>query len=81
MIKDEELIPLLVDAKEGDMITAGKILRGVSDENIAWLVIEVVHMHHQTRVTLHAYWHDIFVVSKVVNVIKGRHLHWGATKT
>jgi hypothetical protein len=81
MIRDEELIPLLVDAEEGYMITAGKILKGLSDENIAWLVIEAVHLHNKTRVTLHAYWHDIFVVSKVVNVINGTHIHWGATKT
>jgi len=81
MIRDEELLPLLVDAKEGDMITAGKLLSGLSDENIAWVVIESVHLHNKTRVTLHAYWHDIFVVSKVVSVIDGTKLHWGATKT
>lgn len=81
MIRDEELAPLIATAKEGDMITAGKLLRGVSDEDIAWLVIEVVHMHNRTRVTLHAYWHNIFVVSKVVSVIDGTRIEWGVTKT
>lgn len=81
MIRDEELIPLLVGATEGDMITAGTLLKGLSDERIAWVVIEVVHLHNKTRVTLHAYWHDIFVVSKVVSVIDGTQIHWGATKT
>ena len=81
MIRDEELIPLLVDAQEGDMLTAGKLLGGLSDENIAWVVIETVPQHNAVRVTLHAYWHDIFVISKVVKVINGTELFWGATKT
>jgi hypothetical protein len=79
MIRDEELLPLLATAKEGDMITAGKLLKGVSPENIAWVVIEVVHMHNKTRITLHAYWHDIFIISKVVNVIDGTKIIWGVT--
>lgn len=81
MIRDDELIPILSDASEGDMFTAGKLLGGLSNEKIAWVVIESVHMHNKTRVTLHAYWHDIFVISKVVNVIDGTKLYWGATKT
>jgi len=81
MISDDALIPILADAAEGDMFTAGKLLGGLSNENIAWVVIETVQMHNKTRITLHAYWHDIFVISKVVNLIDGTQLHWGATKT
>lgn len=81
MISDTALIPILADAQEGDMFTAGKLLGGLSNENIAWVVIETVHQHNKTRITLHAYWHDIFVISKVVNLIDGTQLHWGATKT
>ena len=81
MIKDESLLKHLSAAKEGDIITAGKLLKGVSDESIAWKVIESVHMHNKTRITMHAYWHDIFVVSKVVNIANGTQIHWGATKT
>ena len=81
MISDEALIPILADAQEGDMFTAGGLLEGLSNEKIAWVVIESVHLHNKTRVTLHAYWHDIFVISKVVSVINGTELHWGATST
>lgn len=81
MISDDALIPILTDAQEGDMFTAGKLLGGLSNENIAWVVIETVHQHNAVRVTLHAYWHDIFVISKVVKVINGTELFWGATKT
>ena len=81
MISDTALIPILSDAQEGDMFTTGKLLGGLSDEKIAWVVIESVHLHNKTRITLHAYWHDIFVISKVVSIIDGTKLHWGATKT
>jgi len=81
MISDTALIPILADISEGDMFTAGTLLGGLSNEKIAWQVIEVVHQHNKSRFTLHAYWHDIFVISKVVNLIDGTQLHWGATKT
>ena len=81
MIKDDVLLKHLSAAKEGDIITAGKLLKGVSDERIAWKVIESVKMYNKTRITLHAYWHDIFVVSKVVSINDGIQLYWGATKT
>jgi hypothetical protein len=80
MISDDALIPILASAEEGDMFMAGTLLKGLSDEKIAWQVIESVHMHNKTRITLHAYWHDIFVISKVVSIINGTQLHWGATK-
>lgn len=78
MIRDAELIDALLEAGEGEMIMAGKLLRGLSDEDIAWVVIESVATPEGVRVTLHAYWHDIFVVSKVVT-IKNSKLVWGAT--
>jgi hypothetical protein len=81
MITDKALLPLLISAKEGDIILAGTLLRGISDEQIAWRVIEVAQLHNRTRVTLHAYWHDIFIVSKVVSVTDGNNLQWGVTKT
>lgn len=80
MITDDALIPILADTKEGDMFMAGTLLRGLSSEKIAWQVIESVHMHNKTRITLHAYWHDIFVISKVVSIIDGTQLHWGTTR-
>ena len=81
MITDDALIPVLSKMGEGDMFVAGTLLGGLTDEKIAWQVIEVVHRHNSSRFTLHAYWHDIFVISKVVNLIDGTQLHWGATKT
>lgn len=80
MISDSALAPILQAAGEGEMVMAGKLLKGISAEDIAWVVIESVPMHSVTRVTLHAYWHDIFVVSKVVT-IQDNTLIWGATKT
>jgi hypothetical protein len=82
MIPNNELIPVLREAAEGEMIMAGTLLKGVSDEEIAWVVIETVPEGSWHRVTLHAYWHDIFVVSKVVQVsaIVGGGIKWGTTK-
>lgn len=80
MIRDEELLPLIAAAGEGEMIMAGNPLPGLSDEKMVWVVIESVHLHNRTRITLHAYWHDIFVVSKVVNIYDGTRIEWGATK-
>ena len=83
MIKDKELIPILTAAEEGNMFMAGQLMKGLSDQDIAWLVIENHRgPNGQRRITLHGYWHDIFVVSKVVklNTNTGK-LTWGATKT
>lgn len=82
MITDAALAPVLLTAGEGEMIMRGTILKGLSDELIAWVVIESVTSDDSTRITLHAYWHDIFIVSKVVTVIhKGNILKWGVTKS
>ncbi len=82
MIADNQLAPILREAAEGEMIMAGTLLKGLSDEEIAWVVIENVIEGKWHRVTLHAYWHDIFVVSKVVRVgtSVGGGIEWGVTK-
>jgi hypothetical protein len=59
---------------------AGTLLKGLSDEKIAWVVIENVPDGACNRITLHAYWHNIFVVSKVVRVMAGTEIFWGVTE-
>lgn len=78
MIADAALAPLLNEAAEGEVIVAGGLLKGLSDDEIAWVVIENVPMGNYRRVTLHAYWRDVFVVSKVAKV-NGDKIAWGAT--
>lgn len=80
MITDKALIPILRDAGEGEIILAGHLLAGLSEEQIAWVVQE----NHQRvdkahRITLHGYWHDVFIVSKVCVVYKDR-IEWGNTE-
>jgi len=77
MISDAELAKVLRDTGQGEMIMAGTILKGLSKEQIAWVVLEVVEIRDIARYTLHAYWHDIFVVSKVVSLTKEGNLIWG----
>lgn len=79
MISDTELFDALLKVGEGEMIMAGKLLKGLSDEEIAWVVQESVAGPDGLRLTLHAYWHDIFVVSKVVT-LKDNQIIWGVTK-
>jgi len=76
VITNEELAPILRDINEGEVILAGKLLRGISQEEIAWQVIEKVNSEGGMRVTLHAYWHDVFIVSKVVTVYPDDTLVW-----
>ena len=80
MISDSELFDALLDANEGEMIMAGTLLKGLSTEEIAWVVMETIVgvPGGGVRVTLHAYWHSVFVVSKVVT-LRGSTLIWGVT--
>jgi len=80
MITNKKLALVLRDTKEGDVILVGKLLRGVSEEEIAWKIIEKVNSEGGMRITLHAYWHDVFIVSKVVTVYADDTLVWGVTK-
>lgn len=77
MIKDSELAKVLRDTGVGEMIMTGTILKGLSKEEIAWVVLEAAKVKDGIRFTLHAYWHDIFVVSKVVTLTEKNELIWG----
>lgn len=83
MISNDALIPLLRDAGEGEIVLAGTLLKGLSAEQIAWVVMENYKDDQGTRITLHAYWHDIFIVSKIVWIHTGpsgnETLSWGAS--
>lgn len=68
MIFTEALAPLLRDAVEGEILVCGQVLKGLSAQAISWVVIEAVEESVFKRITLHAYWHDVFLVSKVVRV-------------
>ena len=59
------------------MIMAGTILKGLTTEEIAWVVLEAADVDEGRRFTLHGYWHDIFVVSKVVTLAPDDTLIWG----
>ena len=76
MIKDSELAQVLRDIGQGEMIMVGRILKGLTTEEIAWVVLEAVDVDEGIRFTLHAYWHDIFVVSKVVVLTPDDTLIW-----
>lgn len=80
MISNKDLAPILRQAVEGEILMAGTLLKGISNEEVAWMVIETVHSGEWLRVTLHAYWHNIFMVSKVVriNTITDD-IEWGAS--
>lgn len=82
MIKDSTLAPLLRAAGEGEIILAGDFLPGLAKEQIAWVVIEnVKDKRGRHRITLHAYFKDVFIVSKVVTVAReADKLTWGASK-
>ena len=81
MISDIALAPTLAAMGEGEVLMHGKLLEGLSDEEIAWVCIENKAMHNCRRITLHAYWHNVFIVSKVVRVNGNEtQLTWGATK-
>lgn len=77
MISDKELAQVLNDTGQGEMIMTGTILKGISNEEIAWVVLEAADVPAGKRFTLHAYWHDIFVVSKVVTLTPEDTLVWG----
>ncbi len=77
IVSDKELVKYLKISGEGEMIIAGTILKGLSDEEIAWVVLEIAEVKAGKRFTLHAYWHDIFVVSKVVTLTPDDQLKWG----
>lgn len=77
MIKDKELAKVLRNIGQGEMIMAGTILKGLSKEEIAWVVLEVAEVPTGIRFTLHGYWHDIFVVSKVMTLTPEDTLIWG----
>jgi len=79
MIEDKALAEVLQTVGEGEMLPVGTLLKGLSDEKIVWVIIESVTVEDTLRVTLHAYWHDIFIVSKVVTITDGK-LKWGVTK-
>lgn len=80
MIKDKELAKVLRNIGQGEMIMAGTILKGLSKEEIAWVVLEAAEVSEGIRFTLHGYWHDIFVVSKVVVLCLDDTLIWGKTR-
>lgn len=81
MINDDDFAKVLRKSDEGEMILVGQILKGISDQEIAWMIIEKVQQADQIRVTLHAYWHDVFIVSKVLRINTDNTIEWGATKT
>ena len=82
MIKDKAMATLLSECAVDDMFLVGKLLTGISNEDIAWRVIEKVECIDGLRITLHAYWFDVFIISKVVTVAPGTNeLIWGVTKT
>jgi len=80
MITDRATAVLLRDSDEGDMILVGKLLKGISNQDIAWMIIEKVQRADMIRVTMHAYWYDVFIISKVVTVMPDNTLKWGVTK-
>lgn len=80
MIKDAEFAKVLRKSEEGEMLIVGQLLKGISEEEIVWMLIEKVQQADQIRVTLHAYWHDVFIVSKVLRVNTDDTIEWGATK-
>ena len=80
MITDKAMSTLLSSCTAGDIFLVGKLLMGISNEDIAWRVIERVDSIEGVRLTLHAYWFDIFIVSKVVTVNPDDTLTWGVTK-
>ncbi len=77
---DLELAHVLRNTGKGEMFMVGNILKGLNKEQIAWVVLEAVEVDKDTRFTLHAYWHDIFVVSKVVTLTPSNRLIWGRTR-
>lgn len=77
MISDAKLADVLRGVGQGEVIMTGTILRGISDQEMAWVVLEAVEVGAVTRYTLHAYWHDIFVVSKIVSLTNDNKLIWG----
>ena len=81
MIRDQDLHPVLQESAEGEMIMAGTLLQGVSGEEVAWVVVENHRREDGNRVTLHAYWHNIFMVSKIVCANDDGTLTWGVTKS
>lgn len=80
MIKDKAMSTLLLSCEVDDMFLVGKLLTGISTEDIAWRVIEKIQGADGMRVTLHAYWFDVFIISKVVTVNPDNTLTWGVTK-
>ena len=76
MIKDSELAQVLRKTGQGEMIMVGQILKGLTTEEIAWVVLEIAKVEEGIRFTLHGYWHDIFVVSKVVILTPDDKLIW-----
>lgn len=83
MIPNNELIPILREAGEGEIILAGELLSGLSDEKIAWVVQENhKRVDKAHRITLHGYWHDVFIVSKVcvIGAATGSGIEWGKTE-
>ena len=82
MITDTALAPILRDAAEGEIVVTGTLLPGLSGEQLHWVVMENVTTDEgEQRVTLHGYFYDIFVVSKVVFVHPERNqLQWGRTE-
>lgn len=81
MIKDKELAKALRGMDEGEMILAGQLLKGISEEEIAWIIIEKVQQADQVRVTLHAYWNNVFVVSKVLRINPDNSIQWGGNQS
>lgn len=77
MISNKKLAEVLLETGVGEMIMTGTILKGLSNEDIAWVVLEAAEVTAGIRYTLHAYWHDIFVVSKVVTLTAEGKLIWG----
>lgn len=79
MITDKEFAQALRDMGQGELVCVGEILSGLSNEQIAWMILEAVDCPVGIRYTLHAYWHDIFVLSKVVVLTPDDKLLWGNT--
>lgn len=70
----------LAELKEGDLFELGDLMPGLnSGQKVVWACLEnVAHNEVGTRrVTLHAYWHDVFLMAATVIVgIGGSFQQW-----
>ena len=72
----------LLGLHEGDVIESPSLMPGLdSGETIVWQVLESVWVPDKreskaNRITLHAYWHDVFLFPAVVMIDDEKKQHW-----